>query len=1135
MLSLFPEFSYVVSDGSSGTAIMGNKATCLKCGAPLTGDARGGFCPKCLFAQASTDFNEASAASQTAPPNLAAWESNPTDAASTSTATGLPLPRAFGEYELLEEIARGGMGIVYRARQVSLHRIVAVKMLLSGPLSSPEFVKRFRAEASVAASLQHPNIVAIHEVGVHEGQQFFAMDYVEGQSVAKLLSNGPLPARRAAGYLKHIAEAIHYAHERGILHRDLKPSNVLIDASDQPRVTDFGLARRLEGDSELTITGQVLGSPNYMPPEQATGKRGKVSRRSDVYSLGAMLYHLLTGRPPFVGEALTDTLEQVLNAEPVSPRLLNPSVPRDLETICLKCLEKEADKRYAAAQVLADELGRFLQSEPVYARPVTRIERAWRWCRRKPVLASFVAATALLLLGILIGSPIFAYRINQARKAEQVQLQRAEAGEVTARQNQYATDMFRAHAALNEGDLFSALRLLDRNRPTPNQLGSSRRVEAHSLKQASQSRVTAAATDLRGWEWRYLWQQCQGDQLFILGYHSNGVTAVGFLPDGRTAYSAGRDKAVRLWDVESRQQIGLLAHDYPVTTAACSPDGRWLATSTSRWLATSTKDQDPRRALRLWDLATQRETPILTTNFWFRPNSTVFSPDSQLIAFVDVESGVHVWSVATRQEVANIPARYRIVSSLGLAFSPNGQTLAYNENEAGDIALWDIPRRQTRERRLKGHSWYVPSLAFTPDGRTLVSGGMDRSIRLWDVAEGRERAAFTNYPLGVAGVRLSPDGKTLAISATVGYQQITLQDTVTGTIISQLRGHHGPLSGAEFSPDGRTLISGSQDGSVRVWDVTAHPKEPECRPFQTAVGELSDGTGAALLLSPAGRHLLTVFTDKTFSVCEVPSLTESPHHPLPLSTFSCAAMAPDGKLAAFVAKDGNVVFWHTDSGQTNWFARPVTNAANRAVFSSDGTRLAIAGRREVCIMDVANKTKLHSFPFDKDIDVKSLVFSRDGQRLVAGFDTGLVKVWELAGHRQEVTLDGHKEQVRGLALLPDGRTLVSAARDICFWDLKSQRQLSVFQLRTAGLFGCSVSPDARRLAIGAGDRRITIWDLASGQEVATLQGHENYVVDVSFLSDGNTLVSVGVDQLRVWRAPSFAEIALAEKPKPRRE
>src|SRR3989454_3108264 len=471
---------------------MATETTCLKCGAPLTGDARGGFCPKCLFAQASTG-----------------------DPIPVAAGAHIPFPsnRAFGDYELLEEIARGGMGIVYRARHVSLDRIVAVKMLLFGPLASAEFVKRFRAEASAAASLQHPNIVAIHEVGVHQGQQFFAMDYVEGQSLAKMLAGGPLSARSAASYLKTIAEAIHYAHERGILHRDLKPSNVLIDANDQPRLTDFGLARRLEGDSELTVTGQVLGSPNYMPPEQAVGKRGKVSRRSDVYSLGAMLYHLLTGRPPFVGEALTDTLEQVLNSEPVSPRLLNPTVTHDLETICLKCLEKEPDKRYATAQALADELVRFLNHEPIHARPIMRAERAWRWCRRKPALANSLAAATVLLLAVLIGSPIALYRINQARKAE---LKRAEAGELLARRNQYASDMNLAHQAVKDGDFSRAVQRLEAHRLSfgvPASAGS----EADSGVARPDRLKAGLQTDLRGWKWRYLWKQCQGDQRFILG------------------------------------------------------------------------------------------------------------------------------------------------------------------------------------------------------------------------------------------------------------------------------------------------------------------------------------------------------------------------------------------------------------------------------------------------------------------------------------------------------------------------------------------------------------------------------------------------------------------------------------------
>jgi serine/threonine protein kinase len=327
--------------------------------------------------------------------------------------------KMFGDFELLEEIAQGGMGIVYRARQVSLDRIVALKMLLFGRFTNPKFVERFRAEGRAAARLRHPHIVAIHEVGEVDSQPYFSMEYVPGKNLAELVRDQPLPARRAASYLTTIAEAIHYAHQNGIIHRDLKPSNILIDSEDQPHVTDFGLAKQLSGDSDLTLSGQMLGSPNYMPPEQVSGKKLSAPT-SDIYSLGAILYHLLTGRPPFLAESLQSTLLQVTQHEPASPRILQPTVPKDLETICLKCLEKAPGRRYQTAEELADEFGRFLSNEPVHARPVTRAERAWRSCRRKPALASFIAATGLLLLTVIIGSPIFTYRINQTRKAEQI-------------------------------------------------------------------------------------------------------------------------------------------------------------------------------------------------------------------------------------------------------------------------------------------------------------------------------------------------------------------------------------------------------------------------------------------------------------------------------------------------------------------------------------------------------------------------------------------------------------------------------------------------------------------------------------------------------------------------------------------
>jgi tetratricopeptide (TPR) repeat protein/predicted Ser/Thr protein kinase len=341
-------------------------------------------------------------------------------------------PERLGDYELLEEIGRGGMGVVYRARQVSLKRIVAVKMLLAGQRAADVDRQRFRQEAEAAAHLQHPNIVAVHEVGEQDGQPYFSMDYIEGKSLAALVRENLLPPVTAAAYVKTIALAIHYAHQQGTLHRDLKPANVLIDASGQPRITDFGLAKRIAGDSQLTATGDVLGTPSYMAPEQAAGKGREIGPASDIYSLGAILYELLTGRPPFRADTPFDTLKQVVETDAASLRLLNPKVPRDLETICRKCLEKEPGKRYTDGHALADELERFLKGEPIRARPPRAWERGLKWVKRRPALAGLAAVCVAAVLTVLVVVLVANARLQKERdfadeKRQEAEVQRREA------------------------------------------------------------------------------------------------------------------------------------------------------------------------------------------------------------------------------------------------------------------------------------------------------------------------------------------------------------------------------------------------------------------------------------------------------------------------------------------------------------------------------------------------------------------------------------------------------------------------------------------------------------------------------------------------------------------------------------
>ncbi|MCZ7641067.1 MAG: serine/threonine-protein kinase [Verrucomicrobia bacterium] len=639
---------------------------CPRCGTTTRWLSGGVLCPVCLL-------DACLAAAPTA-------GGEPAEIPDEETALAVPEHlRRFGDYELIEELGRGAMGLVYRARQWSLGREVAVKFLLAGPLASTEMTERFHREAVAAGALQHPNIVAVHEAGVHQGQHYLVMDYVPGSSLAQLISD--LGSRlsdfpRCVRWMRTMSRAVHYAHEHGILHRDLKPSNVLIDADDQPHIMDFGLARSLIADSCLTRSDQVLGSPCYLPPEQAGGRRAAVGRSSDVYALGAMLYHLVTGRPPFVGESPAEVIRAVLETEPVRPRLVNPRVPRDLEILCLKCLEKEPARRYVTAAELADDLERFLNNEPIRARPVGFAGRAWRWSRRKPALAVSLAACAFLLLAGGFGV------VTQWRRAE-IESQRQ-------RRFAYAADMNLAQQALAKNNLDRAQQLLDRHRPARGQ------------------------TDLRGWEWRYLWQHCRSDALFTLGQKPS-----------------------------------------PIFSLAVSGDGRWLATG-----------EYEGGGLSLWDMQTRRAVAAPPAG-----ESLVrvaFSPRAPLLAY-SLESAseagaalypVRLWDVEARASVAELVLNRRC---RGLAFSGDGQTLVTcSAGPDGQIALWDLPagRLRVSHSAPQDDAGNGTAFAVTPD-LTLAAyrGEGGKTLKVIDPRTGELRWSFITSGDHLITFALSADGE----------------------------------------------------------------------------------------------------------------------------------------------------------------------------------------------------------------------------------------------------------------------------------------------------------------------------------------------------------------------------------------
>ncbi len=1055
--------------------LMEESRHCAQCGTVLSVYALEGVCGNCLLKPGLEPMPESldKPIDEARFPALGA-KSNPSDNTEALS--------RFGDYELLEEIARGGMGVVYRARQVSLGRIVAVKMLLAGPLAGKDFVQRFRTEAAAAASLQHPNIVAIHEVGFADGQHFFAMDYVEGLTLAQLAAKGPLPARQAATYLKTIAEAIHFAHERNVLHRDLKPSNVLIDsATDQPRVTDFGLAKRLEAETDLTLSGQLLGSPNYISPEQATAKRGAVGKRSDVYSLGAILYHLLTGRPPFQGETLTEVLRQLADDDPLAPHLLISRVPPDLETICVKCLEKEPAKRYPSALELAEELGRFLRHEPIRARPITRAERAWRWCRRKPALAGLILALhSVLALGVT--GVLWEWR-------------RATVSESLTTRNLYTADMNLAHQAWNEGSLQRAQKLL----------------RAH-LPQAGKE-------DLRGFEWRYLWRLCQDESRFTFtNLHFAGVHhGLALAADGYTVIAASGD-SLQWLDAQKQREVQTLTVGTNAIDGLAMPGDQsgLVAYHTDRIKALSPAGEE---------LLGGGLAPGLGGGASVGSDGAfALSWDGSMLAASGTTlSTVRMYAVKTGKPVGPAFSLGENENIESLAFSPDSRYLACGTLgtkvhilEAPSLKLINV---------LTGHTASVTFLAFDRAGGKLVSQGGDAHIHVRSFPDGRLLANLLNRGGGFGDLAFSPDGLLLASGQT--DHTVRLWNLAKLEILPTfLHGHISTVSSVLFSRDGNELYSGSADGTVKVWDVSAQGS--------TNILYHPDWTDE-VSFSPDGRLLAVAdFNERKAVLWDVASQRRIGNVGEHSGPCRGVKFSSDGKLIATSGNDNSVQIWDSSTRKRIHVFLILADVEKASLAFHPLKPILATARHDLRFFDLQNGQRLELLAAGPTNEVQSVVFSPDGNRLALGMENGEVSIWDFVTGRRLRSFHEHSDEIHALCFSHHGTRLASGGKDnrVVLYEVRKGVFPRQLEGHTDSVLGLAFAPDDKTLVSTSWDGSIRFWSLANYQVALILAPGSGGDNSVAFSPDGNLMATCGSDgTARLWPAANFEDIAASDRPK----